>query len=175
MKIQFKKIICYALYNLIAYHLPKGKNDYTGFFERIRAKLVRGYIDECGKNINIQRHAQIARRVKIGNYSGIGANSLIQGNVSIGNHVMMGPETYIYTQNHAFSRTDIPMDQQGFLPEKPVTIEDDVWIGARVTILPGVIIKRGSVIGAGSVVTKDVPEFSVAAGNPARIVKNRKE
>ncbi len=87
---------------------------------------------------------------------------------------MMGPEVLIYTQNHDFSRTDITMDQQGWADEKPVVIEDDVWIGSRVIILPGVTIGKGSVIGASAVVTKSVPPYSVVAGNPAKIVKTRK-
>lgn len=92
----------------------------------------------------------------------------------IGKHVMMGPEVYIYTQNHDFSRMDIPMDQQGWSKERPVVIEDDVWIGSRVTILPGVVVGRGCVIGASAVVTKSCPPYSVVAGNPAKVVKLRK-
>jgi galactoside O-acetyltransferase len=85
----------------------------------------------------------------------------------------MGPEVYIYTQNHEFTRIDIPMDQQGWSDEKPVVIEDDVWIGSRVTILGGVTIGRGSIIGASSVVTKSCPPYSIVAGNPAQVVKKR--
>lgn len=80
---------------------------------------------------------------------------------------------YIYTQNHCLDRVDIHMDQQGVSAEKAVIIEDDVWIGSRVTILPGVKIGRGSIIGAAAVVTKDVPPYSVVAGNPAKIMKRR--
>ena len=98
----------------------------------------------------------------------------INGRVIIGNNVMMGPDVCIYVRNHAFDRTDIPMNMQGFAPEKPVVIEDDVWIGARVIILPGVHIGTGAVIGAGAVVTKDVPDYAVVGGNPARILKMRK-
>lgn len=87
---------------------------------------------------------------------------------------MMGPECYIYTRNHAFSRTDIPMREQGMQDFKPVTIGNDVWIGARVTILPGVKIGNGCIIGAGSVVTKDLPNFAIGGGNPARVLKYRK-
>ena len=87
---------------------------------------------------------------------------------------MMGPDVFIYTQNHNFRRTDISMDQQGWSDEKPVIIEDDVWIGSRVTILPGVIIGTGCIIGASAVVTKSIPPFCVVAGNLAKVVKNRK-
>ena len=59
--------------------------------------LVKGFIDVCGKHVNIQPKAIIARRVKLGNESGIGYKCMIQGNVTIGSHVMMGPEVYIYT------------------------------------------------------------------------------
>ena len=87
---------------------------------------------------------------------------------------MMGPECYIYTRNHAFSRTDVPMREQGMQDFKPVTIGNDVWIGARVTILPGVKIGNGCIIGAGSVVTKNLPDFAIGGGNPARVLKYRK-
>ena len=87
---------------------------------------------------------------------------------------MMGPYVKMYVQNHNFSRTDIPMNQQGNSPVRPIVIGDDVWIGANVIILPGVSIGTGCVIGAGSVVTKSLPEYSVVAGNPAKIIKNRK-
>lgn len=167
------QILSYLLYTKIATFLPKTKNSADGCFERFRALLLRGYIDECGSNVNIQPRATVARRVVIGDYSGIGYGCVIQGNVIIGCHVMMGPEVLIYTQNHNFSRVDVPMDKQGFAEEEQVIIEDDVWIGARVIILPGVRIGRGSVIGAGTVVSKNIPEYSVAVGNPARVVKKR--
>ena len=170
---KIRTIISYVMYSYIAKHLPKSKNSYTGFFERIRAFFVRGYIDFCGECVNIQPLAIIARRVSIGNFSGIGRNCLIQSGVCIGEHIMMGPEVYIYTQNHEFTRIDTPMDQQGWSDEKPVVIEDDVWIGSRVTILGGVTIGRGSIIGASSVVTKSCPPYSIVAGNPAQVVKKR--
>ena len=170
---KIKNIICYGMYKYIAFHLPKSSNSADGFFEKIRALLVRGYIEYSGNELNIQRNATIARRVKIGDYSGVGQKCVIQSNVSIGKHVMMGPEVLIYTQNHDFARTDIEMDKQGFRKEKPVIIDDDVWIGARAIILPGVRIGTGSIIGAGSVVTHNVPPYSVAAGNPAKVVKTR--
>ena len=87
---------------------------------------------------------------------------------------MIGPEVIIYTQNHSFDRIDIPMCEQGFQEECKVEIGNDVWIGARVIILPGVKIGNGCVIGAGAVVTKDVPDYCVVGGNPAKILKVRK-
>jgi maltose O-acetyltransferase len=88
---------------------------------------------------------------------------------------MMGPEVVIHTRNHRHDRVDIPMCQQGYDEEKPVKIEDDVWLCERAIILPGVTIGKGSIVGAGAVVSKDVPPFSVVVGNPALVIKTRGE
>ena len=80
----------------------------------------------------------------------------------------------IITVNHNTERIDIPMREQGSLPPQKVTICDDVWIGARVIILPGVTIGKGSIIAAGAVVTKNVPEYAVVGGVPAKVIKYRK-
>lgn len=66
------------------------------------------------------------------------------------------------------------MWQQGYIPDEPVIIGDDVWIGTRAIIMPGVKISNGSIIGAAAVVTKDVPDFAIVGGVPARIIGNRK-
>jgi acetyltransferase-like isoleucine patch superfamily enzyme len=66
------------------------------------------------------------------------------------------------------------MNTQGFLPDLPVVIEDDVWVGANVTILPGRRIGQGSIVGAGSVVTRDVPAYAIVGGNPAVVVGSRR-
>ena len=81
----------------------------------------------------------------------------------------------IITRNHRFDRTDIPMMEQGFEPERPVTIGDDVWIGDRVMILPGVTVGTGSILAAGAVVAEDVPDYAIAAGVPARVIRLREE
>lgn len=87
---------------------------------------------------------------------------------------MMGPDVVILLHNHRFDRTDVPMRFQEFSESEPVIIDDDVWIGCRVTILPGVRIGKGAIIGAASVVTKDVPEYAIVGGNPAKVIKMRK-
>ena len=170
---KIKQLISYTLYKIIAQYLPMTDAIISLGSRYIRGSLVKGFIIYAGKNINIQRRANIARRITIGDYSGIGAYSVIQGNVTIGEHVMMGPEVYIYTQNHRHDSIDKTMDSQGFEEEKPVIIGNDVWIGSRVTILPGVRIGNGAILGADSVITKDVPDYTIVAGNPAKIVKHR--
>lgn len=88
---------------------------------------------------------------------------------------MMGPDVHIYARSHAFSRTDIPMIEQGNQNDKPVSIGNDVWIAARVIILPGVSIGNGVILAAGAVITKNVPDYAIVAGNPAKIIRYRKE
>ena len=85
----------------------------------------------------------------------------------------MGPDVIIFSRNHNFKEKHKLIHEQGYTGQCTVIIEDDVWIGARVIILPGKIIGKGAVIGAGSVVTKDVAPYSVVAGNPARKISNR--
>lgn len=87
---------------------------------------------------------------------------------------MMAPNCTIYSRNHEFSDTEKPMMFQGYKETQPVEIGDDVWIGGNVTILPGVKIGSHSIIGACAVVTKDVPEYAIVAGNPATVKKYRK-
>jgi maltose O-acetyltransferase len=87
---------------------------------------------------------------------------------------MMGPRVTILTQNHAFSDPERPMNEQGAAEVAPVTIEDDVWIGMATIILPGVTIGTGAVVGAGSVVTRSIPPYAVSAGNPARVIRDRR-
>ena len=136
--------------------------------------IVRGFVSSCGENVNIERGATISTSLRIGDRSGVGIDCICAGSVTIGNNVMMAPECVILTRNHAFDRTDIPMGEQGVQQEKPVIIGNDVWLGQRVIILPGVHIGNGVIVGAGAVVTKDVPDYAVVAGNPARIIKYRK-
>ena len=161
------------LYKCIAQYLPRSAY-FFGIGKAMRGFCARLMLEKAGKNINVDRRADFSGRVEIGDNSGIGICSKIEGKTVIGKNVMMGPECIIYTSNHAFDRTDIPMNEQGFTPEKPVVIEDDVWIGGRVIILPGVHVGTGAVIGAGSVVTRDVESYAVIAGNPAKELKKRR-
>lgn len=127
----------------------------------------------CGKSVNIEQGATFSPKATLGDYSGIGINAHINGTCHIGNYVMMGTDVTIITRNHRHDRTDIPMMQQGFEEEKPVIIGDDVWIGDKVTILPGVHVGKGSILAAGAVVTKDVPDYTVVAGVPAKVIQRR--
>ncbi len=103
----------------------------------------------------------------------LGQDSIIgsTAEVEIGNDVMMGPEVLIYTSNHGMEQ-GIPMRLQP-LQSAPVRIGNDVWIGARCILLPGVTVHDGAVVAAGAVVTRDVPEDAIVGGVPARVLKHR--
>ena len=110
----------------------------------------------------------------VGDNSNIGPGAYIgcTGLITIGNNVMMSPGVSIYAENHNFSDSTLPMKEQG-VTVSFVTIEDDCWIAANSVILAGVTVGKGSVVAAGSIVTKDVPPYSVVAGNPAQVIKSR--
>ena len=167
------KKIKFLLYRMTGYWLPESRH--SSFAKKVRQFWAKRIVKMCGKNVNIERGAVFGPEISIGDRSGIGVNCELYGPVTIGKDVMMGPEVIIYTSGHNFSRMDVPMMDQGSTPSEPVTIGDDVWIGRRVMIMPGVTIGNGCVIGAGAVVTKDIPSYSVAAGVPAKVVKHRKE
>lgn len=169
-------IICSFLYYSIARHLPGSDVPYSLGSKKFRGFLCRKLFKKVGKNINIEHGAFFGagRDIEIGQNSGLGLHCRVSGPLKIGDHVMMGPDVLIYTQNHQMSRTDIPMMQQGNAEKKPVTIGNDVWIGARAIILPGIFIGDGAVIAAGAIVTKNVEAYAIVGGNPARIIKSRK-
>ncbi len=87
--------------------------------------------------------------------------------------MMMGPDVIILSNNKVFNSRLLPMCYQGRTEDNTLVIGNDVWIGARVIIMPGVHVGRGAILGAGAVVTKDVPKYTIVAGNPAQIVKKR--
>jgi maltose O-acetyltransferase len=170
-----KKLLLIIYYSFVQY-LPGSTIPFVGkpgsYLRRLICRVLFKY---SAHDINIEKGAYFGdgSRLEIGEGSGIGRNSQLRGEISIGKYVMMGPDVLIITQNHCFDRLDIPMSHQGVSKHKPVVIMDDVWIGARSIILPGVTIYSGSVIAAGSIVTKDVPQRAIVGGNPARIIRYR--
>ena len=107
--------------------------------------------------------------VVIGDHTRIGLHNTVIGPVKIGNHVNLAQGITITALNHNFKNADKRIDEQG-ISTAPVTIGDDIWIGANAVVLPGVTIGDHSVVAAGAVVTKDVPPRSLVAGVPARII-----
>lgn len=112
--------------------------------------------------------------VTIGNHTRVGIHCTVIGPVCIGNHVNLAQGITVTALNHNFADSSSKIDEQG-ISTKPVVIGDDVWIGANAVILPGVTIGRHVVVAAGAVVTKDVPDYSLVAGVPAKEIKKLRE
>ncbi len=106
----------------------------------------------------------------IGDHTRIGIHNTIIGPVTIGSHVNLAQGITVTALNHNYSDTTKRIDEQG-VSTKPVIIGDDVWIGANAVILPGVTIGSHVVVAAGAVVTKDVPENTIVAGVPAKVIR----
>ncbi|HWV70259.1 MAG TPA: acyltransferase [Pseudosphingobacterium sp.] len=128
------------------------------------------------KPTNFYGGGEIGEGLKIGNNSNIGSYAYIgcSGYIEIGDNVMISPRVSIYAENHNFSELDSPMKEQGVTREF-VKIEDDCWIASNSVVLAGVTIGKGSVVSAGSVVTKDVPPYSIVGGVPAKVIRTRRE
>lgn len=160
-------------------------------------KLWNGQL-QVGRNVKIDPRAFIARggHVTLGNRAVIRAGVMLlpssgficignktsinhyaiingQGGVTIGNSVMIAAFVSIFAANHNFSDPTLSILEQGMSTKGGIKIEDDVWIGTHAIILDGVSIGKGSVIGAGTVVTKNVPPYSVTVGVPGRTVRSR--
>jgi acetyltransferase-like isoleucine patch superfamily enzyme len=138
-----------------------------------------------GGSVSIGPRTRIHQSAMLLTYKGdirIGANCSVnpyailygEGGLIIGDGVRIAAHTVIIPSNHNFKDPDVPIFRQGHT-QKGVVIGDDVWIGTHCTILDGVTVGNGCVIGAGSVVTKSIPEYSVVAGVPARVLYNRKQ
>ncbi|OIQ30365.1 MAG: acetyltransferase [Bacteroidetes bacterium MedPE-SWsnd-G2] len=108
--------------------------------------------------------------VIIGDRTRIGLSNIIIGPVKVGDDVRLAQNVVLSGLNHNYEKIDSPIHSQG-VSTKPIIIEDESWIGANVVIVPGVTIGKHSIVAAGSIVTKNIPQYSVAAGNPARILK----
>lgn len=160
------------IYHLVAKRLPVSYSSLKLGQTALRRFCGRLMLAECGKEVNIEKNAIFSEKVTLGDRSGIGINAKIYGTCHIGDHVMMGADVTIITRNHEFARTDIPMMEQGFRPEEPVFIGNDVWIGDRVMIMPA-YISGTDVSSGGTVVTKDIPAYTIAAGVPARVLRTR--
>ncbi|WP_278235503.1 sugar O-acetyltransferase [Isoptericola sp. AK164] len=137
-----------------------------------RLALLRELVDQAGENAHFEPtfRCEFGDGIRLGDnfYANFDCVMLDGGGITIGDDVLLGPRVGIYTSNHALD----PRERAaGACYARPVRIGDGVWIGGGVTVNPGVTIGDGAVIGSGSVVTRDVPARTVAAGNPARVLR----
>jgi acetyltransferase-like isoleucine patch superfamily enzyme len=147
----FKKIQEYLLESQ-AYYFPK-------------------QLKSCGKNCNFYYpfHIELPSELSVGSGVSIGTyvHMWCHGGISIGDRVLIGSHAAITSVTHDYERADLPPTN------KPVVIEDDVWIGTHAVIMPGVTIGKGAIVGANSVVTRDVEPYAIVIGSPARHYKYR--
>lgn len=152
-------------------YLKRGKG--SVIYRNVRKDLPPFHPFALGKYSVIESFSCINNAVGeliIGDYTRIGINNTLIGPVKIGNHVNLAQNVTITGLNHNFRDVTKRIDEQG-VSTNLVTIEDDVWIGANAVILAGVKIGRHTVIGAGSVVSHDIPPYSICVGSPAKVIK----
>lgn len=176
-KIGFYKSFLIFLYYSIAIRLPDAPMPFGRLGAAIRLSICKRIFKKLGTGVRIAPGVSFGSgvNIQIGNNSGLNRDCWIANDTIIGNDVMMGPQIVILSSSHEFNSIKIPMRMQGAPPRKPVVIGNDVWIGTRAIILPGVEIGDHSIIGAGSVVTKNVEPYSIIAGNPAKLIRSRLE
>ena len=133
------------------------------------------------QNVHIYRWSVVELGEGAGNLW-IGKNTYLQsgcilnpfvGNISIGANCMIAARCSFTPYQHGFADIHRPMREQSLTSRGDINIEDDVWLGLNVCVMDGVTIGKGSIVGAGSIVTKDIPPYSIAAGVPARVIRKR--
>lgn len=144
----------------------------------IRYALLKTLVADIGKNVTIKENVYILNPsgLSIGDNVSIHPFCYLEciGSVTIGNDVSIAEGTSIISFNHNYENTLIPIKDQG-ITRKAVNIANDVWIGAKATILGGVTVEEGAIIAAGAVVTNDVKKYSIVGGVPAKEIKTRKQ
>jgi len=157
-------------------HLPRSSRPLGLIGKNSRKFVCKNLFKECGTDINVEKGADFGsgKHIILGDRSGIGVDCILSGEINIGNDVMMGPRCALLARNHSYSKLDVPMNIQGYNRMKPITIDNDVWIGFGAIILGGVKVGKGSIVAAGAIVTKNVPPYTIVGGNPACKIGSRK-
>lgn len=165
MKTLLKKILEFS---------RKIKRSFDLFFIHSRYRIYRWRGYKIGRNVSIGPGVKLSRQAQLGDFVTLIGSSHFQGDIKIGNHVIISRGCTILATNHDYDLCDALPYGTAYI-KKGVIIEDNVWIGANVQIVPGVRIGEGAVIGMGAVVVKDIPPLTIAAGNPARELKSRNQ
>lgn len=178
----WQRMLYGKMYNDLSSELMRKRNDVVlltnrynrsyGEAQRVRESILRDILGGMGENVNFEPdfRCEFGSNIFIGNnfFANFDCVILDCNRIVIGNNVLFGPRVGLYAGNHAIH----PEDRvAGGCYSKPITIGDNVWVGAGVHIMGGVTIGRNSIIGAGSVVTKDIPENVIAAGLPCRMIR----
>lgn len=181
-KSEFDKMMAGQWYNAMDYSMLKMRqenNKKTEAYSRItintvsyKDRMAKAIVKEFGENANIipPFTCDYGCNVKVGNNTVINHNGVFldTNEINIGKHALIGPKSGLYGAIHPF---DVEARNEGIEKAKTINIGDGAWLGGKVTVVPGVSIGKHSVIGAGSVVTKDIPDDVVAVGNPCRVIR----
>ena len=181
-KSEFDKMMAGQWYNAMDYSMLKMRqenNKKTEAYSRItintlsyKDRMAKAIVKEFGENANIipPFTCDYGCNVKVGNNTIINHSGVFldTNEINIGKHALIGPKSGLYGAIHPF---DVEARNEGIEKAKTINIGDGAWLGGKVTVVPGVSIGKHSVIGAGSVVTKDIPDDVVAVGNPCRVIR----
>lgn len=169
------RTLALLVYYAFAQHLPTQPMPGWRFGYWLRGVLARRIFRRCGRGVLIKHGAYFGSgsEVELGDRSQVGHNARLDHDVVIGDDVLMGPDVVMMSAGHAYEDPAVPINRQGQTERRPIHVGNDVWIGTRVVVLPGVRIGDGAVVGANAVVTRDVPPYAVVAGVPARVVRMR--
>ena len=176
-KFGFIRTLYLVLYYGVATRLPASDVPFGSFFQRFRFFLASRLLNTCGRSVRVNPGAYFGsgQRVRVGNNTNLSEGMYVIGDLSLGDDVMLGPQVVFISYNHEVSDLTMPMRAQGATDSRPIVVGNDVWIGMRAMIMPGVHVGDHAIVAAGSVVTKDVPAWGVVGGNPAKLIKYRKE
>lgn len=167
-----KRILLFS-YFLIFRNLPSSYFPMGRLFNSLRVGVLRKLVT-VGKNNVIQKGFRFGMKdiLTIGDNCQINEDVYIQSAI-IGNYVLIAQNVSLLAVTHKFDSIDVPVIMQGSTKPDPVIIEDDVWIGRNVVVMPGIRLGKGSIVGTGAVVTKNVSPYAIVGGVPAKIIRYR--
>ncbi|MGY3795213.1 acyltransferase [uncultured Aquimarina sp.] len=152
------------------------------YFKSKMIKLCKNKFDYFGNGAEFRAgaYAITCSKISIGDKVVIRPGTMLfadprksdQGKITIENGVLIGSDVHIYVANHRYGKENTPVIEQGHFEAQSVTLKRGCWVGAKSIILPGVTIGENSIIGAGSIVTKNIPSNVIAIGSPAKVIKN---
>lgn len=146
------------------------------FSMSIRGSFWSLFLKKCGRNFHVYKGTRIIspQNIEVGDDVWFNESCYIVGGggLKMGSNVMLARNVSLITSNHGYGSKDVPMLKQPIV-SAPIEIGDDVWFGVNSVVLKGVKIGKGAIIGAGSVVTKDIPDYAIVGGVPAQIIKYR--
>ena len=154
--------VFFRLENIVNFKI--GENSSIGDFTRV-------YVEDFKPNVKVKSNLTIGKNTYIGEFNNIRAGG---GSITIGDHCSISQFVSLIASNHGTNKNDLIKNQNWVNTKNNIVIEDDVWIGANSVILPGVKISKGSIIGAGSVVTKSTQPYSINIGAPSKLINYRK-